>query len=76
MFTVFYYFRMYFIGLGTHTDAYGRIRMHTDVYGSITDVYKHLYNPLYAFVLKNTTFTGSPAKMAITIRTVPKFCAQ
>ncbi len=28
-----------------HTDAYGRIRTHTDVYGSIPDVYTHLYNP-------------------------------
>ena len=57
-------------------DAYGCIPMHTDVYGSITDVYKHLYNPLFMVFVKNITFTWSPAKMAITIRTVPKFCAQ
>ena len=57
-------------------DAYGCIRMHMDVYRSITDVYKHLYNPLFVVFVKHFTFTWSPAKMAMTIRTVPSFCAQ
>ena len=34
-------------------DAYGRIRMHTDVYRSITDVYKHLHNPFSWFSSKH-----------------------
>ena len=57
-------------------DAYGCIRMHTDVYGSIRDVYKHLYNHLFMAFVKNITFAWSPAKMAMTIRTVSQFCAK
>ena len=57
-------------------EACGCIRMRMDVYGSITDVYKHLYNPLFIVFIKSITVTWSPAKMAMTIRSVPNFCAQ
>ena len=69
LYDVFYRFR----------DAYGRIRMHMDAYGCMQ---KHngcirtwLQAPWYVF-RKKRCFYGSPAKMAITIRAVPKFRTQ